>query len=178
MELTINRLRAPLGNDSSYRRSYETRDAAHLTQIELRRASFHSREFQRHGRIAKAEKLRYLLVLIGGGGGALARYVAASAIMTRFGGRFPLGTLAINVSGSFLIGFLMTAFTERLQLDPAWRLLLVVGFLGGYTTFSSFEWETYSAVRDGGFWIGMLNVVSSVALGYAAVWLGSALARR
>jgi len=122
--------------------------------------------------------IRYLLVVIGGGTGALVRYVAASAIMTRFGGKFPLGTLVINVTGSFLIGFLMTILTERFNLDPSWRLLLVVGFLGGYTTFSSFEWETYTAVRDGGLWTGMLNVVSSVMLGYVAVWLGSILARR
>ena len=122
--------------------------------------------------------IRYLLVVIGGGTGALARYVAASAIMTRFGGKFPLGTLVINVTGSFLIGFLMTILTERFKLDPNWRLLLVVGFLGGYTTFSSFEWETYSAVREGGLWTGMLNVVSSVMLGYVAVTLGSMLARR
>ena len=122
--------------------------------------------------------IRYLLVVIGGGTGALARYVAASAIMTRFGGKFPLGTLVINVTGSFLIGFLMTILTERFKLDPNWRLLLVVGFLGGYTTFSSFEWETYSSVREGGLWTGMLNVVSSVMLGYIAVVLGSMLARR
>jgi CrcB protein len=121
---------------------------------------------------------RYLLVVIGGGTGALARYVAASAIMTRFGGKFPVGTLAINVTGSFLIGFLMTILTERFQVDPRWRILLVVGFLGGYTTFSSFEWETYTAVREGELWAGMLNVVSSVMLGYVAVWLGSMLARR
>ena len=122
--------------------------------------------------------IRYLLVVIGGGTGALARYIGASAIMTRFGGRFPLGTLVINVTGSFLIGFLMTMLTERFKLDPNWRLLLVVGFLGGYTTFSSFEWETYTSVRDGGLWTGMLNVVSSVMLGYVAVMLGSILARR
>jgi fluoride exporter len=121
---------------------------------------------------------RYLLVVIGGGTGALARYVAASAIMTRFGGKFPLGTLVINLTGSFLIGFLMTVLTERWQVDPRWRLLLVVGFLGGYTTFSSFEYETYTAVRDGEMWVGMINVVGSVMLGYAAVWLGSALGRR
>ncbi|MFY9727003.1 MAG: fluoride efflux transporter CrcB [Bryobacteraceae bacterium] len=122
--------------------------------------------------------IRYLLVAIGGGTGALARYVAASAIMTRFGGRFPLGTLTINVTGSFLIGFLMTTLTERFQLDPQWRLLLVVGFLGGYTTFSSFEWETFAAVRDGALWTGMGNVVSSIVVGYVAVWLGVILARR
>ena len=122
--------------------------------------------------------MRYLMVVIGGGTGSLVRYVAATAIMTRFGGKFPLGTLVINVTGSFLIGFLMTMLTERFQFDPIWRFLLVVGFLGGYTTFSSFEWETYSAVRDGGLWAGILNVVSSVMLGYVAVWLGSMLARR
>ena len=122
--------------------------------------------------------IRYFLIVLGGGTGALARYVAASAIMRRAGGKFPLGTLAINVTGSFLIGFLMTLLTERFKLDPNWRLLLVIGFLGGYTTFSSFEWETYSAVRAGAFWIGILNVASSVILGYAAVALGSMLARR
>ena len=71
----------------------------------------------------------------------------------------------------------MTLFTERLQPHRQLRLLLVMGFLGGYTTFSSFEWETYSAIREGGFWIGLTNVVGSVALGYAAVWLGALLAR-
>jgi len=122
--------------------------------------------------------IRYLLVAIGGGAGALMRYVAASAIMKRFGGVFPLGTLAVNVTGSFLIGFLMTILTERFHLDPNWRLLLVAGFLGGYTTFSSFEWETYTSVRAGGLRTGMLNVVASVLLGYIAVWLGSMLASR
>jgi len=120
----------------------------------------------------------YLLVFIGGGTGALARYAAGSAIMRRFGGSFPLGTLAINVTGSFLIGLLMTLLTERYKLDPRWRLAMVVGFLGGYTTFSSFEWETYTAVRAGGLWTGMLNVVFSIILGYVAVWLGATLAQR
>jgi fluoride exporter len=122
--------------------------------------------------------VKYLLILTGGGAGSLARYVAGTAIMTRYSGRFPLGTLVINVSGSFLIGLLMTWITEHLQPSPYWRFLLVIGFLGGYTTFSSFEWETYSAIREGGFWIGLLNVVGSVALGYAAVWLGAQMARR
>lgn len=122
--------------------------------------------------------IRYLLVLIGGGTGALARYVAGTAIMARFGGAFPLGTFVINVTGSFLIGFLMTMLTERFKLDPNWRLLLIVGFLGGYTTFSSFEWETYTAVRSGAKLTAALNVVASVLVGYLAVWLGAMLARR
>ena len=122
--------------------------------------------------------MRYLLIALGGGAGSLARYAAGLAIASRFGSRFPVGTMAINVTGSFLIGLLMTLLTERFQPHPNWRLALVVGFLGGYTTFSTFEWETYSAVRDGGFWIGLANVIGSVLFGYAAVWLGALLGRR
>jgi len=120
----------------------------------------------------------YLMVLIGGGLGAVARYAVGVAISARFGGRFPLGTLVINVTGSFLIGILMTLLTERLHPHPYWRLLLVVGFLGGYTTFSSFEYETLRAVQDGGKWIGLLNVVGSVTLGYIAVWIGTVIMRQ
>ena len=122
--------------------------------------------------------MTYLLIALGGGIGSLARYLAGGAIMARFGSRFPVGTLMVNVSGSFLIGLLMTLLTEKSQPSPYWRPLLVVGFLGGYTTFSSFEWETYAAIRDGGFWIGLANIVGSVVFGYAAVWLGALLARR
>ena len=118
------------------------------------------------------------MVMLGGGAGSLARYVAGTAIMGRFGGRFPLGTLIVNVSGSFLVGVLMTLLTERLVPHPNWRLLLVVGFLGGYTTFSTFEYETFRAIQEGGQWIGFLNVAASVVMGYAAVWLGAAIAGR
>ncbi len=98
--------------------------------------------------------------------------------MTRSGARFPLGTFVINVSGSFLIGLLMSLLTERWQPHPHWRLFLVVGVLGGYTTFSSFEYETFQAARDGERWMGLLYVAGSVLLGYAAVWLGTVLAAR
>jgi len=121
---------------------------------------------------------KYLVIAVCGGAGSLARFLIGSAVMSRFAGRFPLGTFLINVSGSFLIGALMTLFTERLTLHPNWRLGLVVGFLGGYTKLSSFEWETYVATRDGNSWIWFLYVVSSVAAGYAAVALGSYFARR
>src|ERR1035438_6565043 len=114
--------------------------------------------------------MKYLLILLGGGAGSLARYVAGSAITSRFGARFPTGTMVVNVTGCFLIGLTMTLLTERLQPHPYWRLVLVVGFLGGYTTFSSFQWETWSAVREGGLWIGLATIVGSVVFGYAAVW--------
>lgn len=122
--------------------------------------------------------MKYALIVLCGGAGSLARYLAGMAVTARFGSRFPWGTLLVNVSGSFLIGLIMTVLTERVAVSPNWRFALVVGFLGGYTTFSSFEWETFAAVRAGGFWIGAMNVVGSVTLGYAAVWMGAALARR
>jgi CrcB protein len=119
---------------------------------------------------------KYLVVLAGAGLGGLARYVAGTWIMAKYGGRFPLGTFVINITGAFLIGVLMTVLTERFHPHPNWRLFLVVGILGGYTTFSSFEYETYQAVRDGERWLGLLYVAGSVVLGYLGVWLGSVLA--
>ena len=119
---------------------------------------------------------KYLIVLAGAGLGGLARYVAGTWIMAKYGGRFPLGTFVINITGAFLIGILMTLLTERFHPHPNWRLFLVVGILGGYTTFSSFEYETYQAVRDGERWLGLVYVAGSVVLGYLGVWLGTILA--
>jgi len=121
---------------------------------------------------------KYLVVLAGAGLGGVARYVAGTWVMAKYGGRFPLGTFVINVTGSFLIGVLMTLLTERLNPHPNWRLFLVVGILGGYTTFSSFEYEAYQAVRDGARWMGMLYVTGSVLIGYLGVWLGALLTAR
>ena len=121
---------------------------------------------------------RYLMVMLGAALGGLARYVIGTAIMQRFTGRFPLGTLVVNVTGCFLIGILMTAFAERGAPHPNWRLLLVVGVLGGYTTFSSFGWETFQAIDEGSRWTGFANVALSVILGYLAVTLGAWLVRR
>ena len=119
---------------------------------------------------------KYLVVLAGAGLGGLARYVAGTWIMAKNGGRFPLGTFVINISGAFLIGLLMTVLTQRFHPHPNWRLFVVVGILGGYTTFSSFEYETLQAVRDGERWLGLLYVAGSVVFGYIAVWLGTFLA--
>ncbi len=119
---------------------------------------------------------RYFYVMAGAGLGGLARYALGSWIMTKTGLRFPLGTFLINVSGSFFIGLLMTLLTQRFQPHPYWRLFLVVGVLGGYTTFSTFEYETLQAVRDGEHWMGLLYAAGSVAFGYLAVWLGMILA--
>jgi len=121
---------------------------------------------------------KYLVVLAGAGLGGLARYTLGTWIMAKYGGRFPLGTFVINVSGAFLIGFLMTLLTGPLHPHPNWRLFLVVGVLGGYTTFSSFEYETLEGIRDGARWMSLLYAGGSVLFGYLAVWLGAALAAR
>jgi fluoride exporter len=116
-----------------------------------------------------------MAVLLGGGIGAALRYIVASYVARLHSGPFPLGTFLINVTGSFTIGLLMTFFLYRSDLNPAWRLFLVTGVLGGYTTFSSFEWETLTAVKSGAPIAAMLNVLLSVALGFAGVWVGAAL---
>jgi CrcB protein len=119
------------------------------------------------------------LVIIGIGGfiGAIARYVIAQWIGQKWGRSFPLGTFFVNVSGSFFIGLFMTLLTERFMANPQWRLLLVVGFLGAYTTFSTFEYETGSLIKDGEWIIAAMNVTLSVFLGFAALKIGEIIAK-
>jgi CrcB protein len=119
---------------------------------------------------------KYLLVLLGGGVGAVLRFIAGTFVLKFFTGAFPLGTLLINVTGSFVIGILMTFFLNHSTLDPNWRLFLVTGILGGYTTFSSFEWETFFTLREGAALVAVSYFLLSIALGLAAVWLGATLA--
>ncbi len=114
---------------------------------------------------------------IGGCLGAIARYALGLWLVERLGTGFPLHTLAINVTGSFAIGVLLVLFTERLGLDPAWRLLLVVGFLGGYTTFSSYTFEALALVELGEWAKAVGYVLASNGLGLVAVWLGAIVAR-
>ena len=125
---------------------------------------------------------RYLLVLLGAALGGLARYVIGTAVLQRFNARFPenvfpAGTVVVNVTGCFLIGLLMTVFVQRGDPNPNLRLLLVTGVLGGYTTFSSFAWESFEAIDKAQVWTGLANIVLSVALGYLAAWCGSWVAR-
>ncbi len=117
-------------------------------------------------------------VVAGGGIGAGLRFLVATGITRLYGGLFPLGTVLVNITGSFGIGVLMTFFLYRTELNPAWRLFLVTGILGGYTTFSSFEWETFATYKGGAPLIAISNVLFSVVLGYGGVWLGYLLARK
>jgi CrcB protein len=118
------------------------------------------------------ELTKYLLVGVGGFLGAIARYWLGGWISQRMGTLFPYGTFAINISGSFLIGLIVTVLTESGHWDPAWRYLIPIGFIGAYTTFSTFEYETLQSIQDGQFLMAGLNVALSVLLGFAAVWMG------
>lgn len=121
---------------------------------------------------------KYLVVLAGSGLGGLLRFAAGNWVLSRLDWRYPAGTFLINVTGSFFIGLLMALLTERWEVHPYWRLFLVVGLLGGFTTFSTFEFETFQAARNGERGIAALYVMSSVGFGYLAVWLGVILGAR
>jgi fluoride exporter len=120
--------------------------------------------------------LKYLIVGVGGFVGAIARYMIGTYIGSRFGIRFPYGTFVINISGCFLVGFIVTLLA-RTTASQYWRYLIPIGFIGAYTTFSTFEYETLRAVQDGQITAGLLNVVFSVVVGFAAVWVGAAIGR-
>ncbi len=121
--------------------------------------------------------LNYIVIFAGGGIGSVARFLVASWIGQKWGRSFPLGTFVVNVSGSFLIGFLMTLMAELFIENPQWRLFLVIGGLGGYTTFSTFQYETGKLVIDGELGYAALNLVLSVAVGFVALKLGEITAK-
>ena len=117
-----------------------------------------------------------LLVGIGGFVGAIARYVVAIVVTDRTTGTFPVATLLINVTGSFLLGLLAGSIEAR-ALAPLLRPLVAIGFLGAYTTFSTFSYETLRLFELSGTAWALLNVVASVTLGLAAAIAGLALGR-
>jgi CrcB protein len=121
--------------------------------------------------------LNYLAVAAGGALGAMLRYYIGGSVFARTWTPFPLATFVINVTGSFIIGFFLTLATERLHLSPTLRLAVAVGFVGAYTTFSTFEYETIRLVEEGHLIHAVLNVALSVTVGFVSVWGGIALAR-
>lgn len=120
---------------------------------------------------------RYAMIALGGALGALARYEVAAIIQTRIPAGFPWGTFVVNISGCLVMGVATTLLAERLLIHPNWRFLIPIGFIGAYTTFSTFEMETFRAVTEGAWLVGALNVIGSVVAGYIALWLGVLLAR-
>ena len=119
---------------------------------------------------------KYLLIAAGGALGSMARYWVGSTISGRIGTKFPYGTIVINISACIIIGFTLTYFGKRADLSAAWRFLVPIGFIGAYSTFSTYEWETLSTLRSGAFLLAALYAVGSLVLGLAATWCGTALA--
>jgi crcB protein len=122
----------------------------------------------------------FQIAAIAGGGavGALLRFWVAGWVYGLLGRSFPWGTLAVNVSGSLLMGFLYVMLVERLAVAPEWRALLLVGFLGAFTTFSTFSLETLTLIEDGQLLRAMANVLLSVVLCIGAAWVGMVLGRQ
>jgi CrcB protein len=117
------------------------------------------------------------MVGIGGFLGAIARFGIGDFISARMGARFPYGTFVVNITGCFMLGLIITLLAERNYWDPNWQYLIPIGFIGAYTTFSTFELETLQAAHGGQIATAILNVVLSVVLGLLAVWLGVVAAR-
>ncbi len=121
---------------------------------------------------------KVLAVAAGGAFGAVVRHLLNVSPLSNLFQSFPLPTFFINVSGSFLIGFLLVLFTEKFAVNENLRLAIVVGFLGAYTTFSTFEFETFALVRDKQITTAILYVSASLALGLIGVFGGVWLAKR
>jgi len=135
-------------------------------------------------RIATCARLGYcsrvyrtLLVAVGGLIGSVARYLVAGWVQNLNGSEFPLGTLAVNVSGSFILGMVMTLALERGLLSADVRVLLGTGFCGGYTTMSTFSYETMALLQYGSVANAVTNVGVTLATCFGAVWLGSLTGR-
>jgi len=118
-----------------------------------------------------------LWIALGAVAGASARYFLSGFAARHLSAVFPYGTLLINLTGSLLLGFFLILASERLLLDPRWRLLVAVGFCGSYTTFSSYAFETFALIEQGQWFLMTANILGNNVLCLAAVLLGAALAR-
>ncbi len=119
---------------------------------------------------------KYIYIALGGALGSIARFSVGSAIASRLGTRFPYGTFVINITACVIIGFSLTYLNQRAGLNPAWRFLIPVGFVGAYSTFSTYEWETLSTIRSGAFLEASLYAFGSLFLGLVGVWAGILIA--
>jgi CrcB protein len=119
---------------------------------------------------------KYFLIAMGGALGSVARFWVGSTISGRIGARFPYGTFVVNLTACVVVGFALTFMGKRVDLSPAWRYLIPIGFIGAYSTFSTYEWETLSTIRSGAFFLAALYAVGSLLCGLVAVWGGAVLA--
>lgn len=120
---------------------------------------------------------RFVLIALGAALGANARYFVGQWTGGRFGPGFPYGTFLVNVTGSLILGFVVTLALGRFTISPEARLFLAVGFLGSYTTFSSYAVESLELIQRGNLWAGLLNIAGNNLVGLACVLLGVYLAK-
>ena len=127
--------------------------------------------------VEKSAVMNAIAIAVGAAIGANLRYSLSVWAAQRWGASFPYGTLIVNVIGSFAIGVVLVLATTRLNLSDPARLLIVTGLLGGFTTFSSLSFETYSLITNGSWLAAGIYVISSFGLGIASVFLGAGIAR-
>ena len=120
--------------------------------------------------------MEYVWVGVGGLVGANARYGLGRLLAERWGAAFPYGTFVVNATGSVAIGVVMTLLVARVA-DPAWRLLIVTGFLGGYTTFSAYSFEAVAMLQEGRWGRALVYVLGSNLVGLVGCWMGVAIGR-
>ncbi len=114
--------------------------------------------------------MNLLVIAIGGALGSVARYLFSTAVLRATGSLFPIGTFAVNVVGCFVFGAIAGAAEQRVQFAPELRLFLLVGVLGGFTTFSSYAFESFALIRDGQFAAAGINLTGQVVAGLAGLW--------
>ena len=128
--------------------------------------------------IGEQKLQKYFLIAIGGALGSVARFWVGTTVAGRMGStRFPFGTLVVNVSACLIIGLSAEILSRHANLNPSWRYLIPIGFIGAYSTFSTFEWEIFANLSNGAFWIAILYISVSLIAGLIAVALGATLAR-
>ena len=120
---------------------------------------------------------RYVMIALGGALGAIARYEITNLIQHETHVGFPYGTFVVNVTGCLIIGLAIGLLDQHVITNPSWRLLIVTGFVGAYTTFSTFEYETQRLTELGAGGWAVMNVLTSVVAGFVAVRIGLALGR-